>query len=609
MIQIKNLSKSFATQLIFDDVSLSMSCGEKLGFVGRNGSGKSTLFSMISGEQGFESGSIIKPKNYRIGVLPQYIKFTYNTLLKECTSVLSGDKEFEEFRVEKILMGLGFTQEDFAKDPMHFSGGYQLRINLTKLLVQDFNLILLDEPSNYLDITSIRWLQDFLRSYKGEFILITHDRYFMDSVVTHVAGINRKKIKKVQGNTQKLYDQWAEEDEIHEKTMLNIEAKRKNLEQFVTRFKAQANKASQAQSKIKQIAKLPIMEKMTNERLMSFSFNHHSINSKDFLSATDLCFSYEATNPLIKDFNYKIFNGDRIAIIGKNGKGKSTLLNLLAGVLQSQNGEIKKANELRIGHFGQTNITNLTSTNTIIEEIQSANEDLGGREIRSICGAMAFEGDLAEKKISVLSGGEKSRVLLGKLLAKKTNLLLLDEPTNHLDMESIEIIMNQLESYEGSVIIVSHNEGIIRDFAKRLIVFQNNEILCFEGNYDYFLNKIGWIDEENEKNNKKKGSRQESKQRRSEIIKERSKVLKPLKDKIDFLENEIFKLEEDLKFYNDDIIKASETSDAQKIKILSMNIDIAHKKIERNFNELTEIMPEYETLEKKYQNLLEEDES
>jgi len=605
MIQIKNLSKSFATQLIFDDITLSMSSGEKLGLIGRNGSGKSTLFSMISGEQGYDKGSIIKPKNYRIGVLPQYIKFSYDTLLKECTSVLTGEQEFEEFRVEKILMGLGFTQEDFAKNPMHFSGGYQLRINLTKLLVQDFNLILLDEPSNYLDITSIRWLKDFLKSYKGEFILITHDRYFMDSVVTHVAGINRKKIKKVQGNTQKLYDQWAEEDEIHEKTMQNIEAKRKNLEQFVTRFKAQANKASQAQSKIKQIAKLPIMEKMTQERLLSFTFNYAPSNSKDFLSVNNLNFNYPDCPQIIKDFSYKIFNGDRIAIIGKNGKGKSTLLNILAGILNQQVGEIKKASDLRIGHFGQTNIMNLTPTNTIIEEIQSVNEDLGNKEIRSICGAMAFEGSLAEKKISVLSGGEKSRVLLGKLLAQKTNLLLLDEPTNHLDIESIEIIMNQLDSYEGSVIIVTHNEGILKGFAKRLVVFQNNETMCFEGDYNYFLEKIGWADEDTEKTNKKKGTKQEIKQKRSEIIKERSKVLKPLKDRIDFLENEISKLEDDLKYFNDDIIKASETSDAIKIKNLSMNIDFAHKKIEKYFTELTEIMPEYETLEKKYQVFLE----
>ena len=607
MIQIHNLSKSFGPQVIFEDISLSMSSGEKLGLVGRNGSGKSTLFSMICGEQGYDKGSIIRPKNYNIGVLPQYLKFTHDTLLQECTSVLYGEKEFDEFRAQKILMGLGFTEEDFARNPMHFSGGFQLRINLTKLLLQDFNLILLDEPSNYLDITSLRWLKDFLRNYKGEFILITHDRSFMDSVITHVAGINRKKIKKVQGNTEKLYEQWNLEDEIHEKTMINVEAKRKNLEQFVNRFKAQANKATQAKSKMKQIARLPIMEKMTNERLLSFSFNYYPTNSKDFLAAKDLCFHYPESPCIIKDFNYQIFNGDRIAIIGKNGKGKSTLLNLLGGILNGQSGMLKKATDLRVGHFGQTNILNLTLTNTIIEEIQSSNGDLSNKEIRSICGAMAFEGDLAEKKISVLSGGEKSRVLLGKILALKTSLLLLDEPTNHLDIESIEIIMNQLESYEGAVVMVSHNEGILRSFANRLVIFQNNDINCFEGDYDYFLDKIGWPDEDNEKNIKKKGSRQQSKQRRSEIIKERSKVLKPLKDRIDFLENEISKLEKDLKFYNDDIIKASETSDAQKIKNLSIHIDIAHKKIEKNFNELTEIMPEYETLEKKYQSLLEED--
>lgn len=606
MIQIQNLSKAFSTQAIFDDITLTLSKGEKLGLVGRNGSGKSTLFSMISGDLTPDSGEVICPKNYKIGVLPQYIKFEHDSLLKECTSVLTGDRKFDDFRVEKILMGLGFTEEDFNKDPMHFSGGYQLRINLTKLLVQDFDLILLDEPSNYLDITSLRWLKDFLRTYKGEFILITHDRSFMDSVVTHSAGINRKKIKKVKGDTQKLYDQWAEEDEIYEKTMANIEAKRKTLEQFVTRFRAKANKASQAQSKIKQIAKLPIMEKMTSERLMSFTFKYHKSFSKDFMDVKDLSFAYPKSDEIIKDFNYHINNGDRIAIIGKNGKGKSTLLNLIGGALQGKTGEIKKASDLKIGHFGQTNILNLHPGNTIIEEIQSANGDLSIREVRSICGAMAFEGDLAEKQISVLSGGEKSRVLLGKLLAKKTNLLLLDEPTNHLDIESVEIIMNQLNSYEGTVVIVTHNEGILKGFAERLVVFQNNQIQTFEGDYDYFLEKVGWSDEGEIKSSKKKGTKQEIKQKRSEIIKERSKTLKPIKERIDFLETEITKLEEMDQKINHELIHASESSDVAKITNLSMELDQIKKRIEDYFNELTDIMPKYEELEASFEQQLAE---
>ncbi len=498
MIQLNNISKHFGVQVLFEDLTFMVGRGERIGFVGRNGSGKSTLFKVILGELIPDDGEINIPKGYRIGALDQHIHFTKPTVLEECCQVLTEDEQYDWWKAERILFGLGFSEEDLQKAPESFSGGYQVRINLAKALVQNPNLLLLDEPTNYLDIVSLRWLRGFLKTFKGEVLLITHDRDFMDSVTTHTAGLTRKRLKKFQGNTTKFYEQVATSDEMYEQTRLNQEKKKKELQGFVDRFGAKASKAAQAQSRAKQIEKMGTIEKLGDEHSLGFRFNYKECPGKVILETKNLSFSYskKPEDDLFSNLSLSIGRNDRIGIIGKNGKGKSTLLNVLAGELESREGSIITHPSISVGHFGQTNIERLYPGNTIQDEVTSSNPDLSFSQVRKICGTMMFEGDLANKKISVLSGGEKSRVMLGKILAHKSNILLLDEPTNHLDMESIESLTSEVQNFEGSVIFVTHSELMLRAIANKLIIFHKGIAELFDGTYDEFLEKIGWEIEE-----------------------------------------------------------------------------------------------------------------
>lgn len=498
MIQLNNISKHFGVQVLFDDLELVIGKGERIGFVGRNGSGKSTLFKIILGEITPDSGEIKIPKGYQVGALDQHIHFSKPTVLEECCQVLSEDEQYDWWKAERILFGLGFTEEDLQKDPYSFSGGYQVRINLTKALVQNPNLLLLDEPTNYLDIVSLRWLRGFLKGFKGEVLIITHDRDFMDSVATHTIGLTRKRLRKFKGDTAKFYEQVAISDEMYEQTRVTQEKKKKELQGFVDRFGAKASKATQAQSRAKQIEKMGTLEKLSDENSLGFRFNYKECPGKVILEANDLSFSYsgDASEDLFSNLSISVGRHDRIGIIGKNGKGKSTLLNVIAGELEKRTGDIVSHPSISLGHFGQTNIERLHIGNTIQNEISESNPDLTFSQVRKICGTIMFEGDLANKNISVLSGGEKSRVMLGKILARKSNLLLLDEPTNHLDMDSIESLTKEIGNFEGAVIVVTHSELMLKAIVNKLIIFHKGIAEFFDGTYDEFLEKIGWETEE-----------------------------------------------------------------------------------------------------------------
>jgi len=497
MIKIVNLNKTFGKQVLFDELNLSVNKGEHVGLVGRNGHGKSTLFQMILGNVDIDSGNIVIPKNYKIGHLEQHLHFTKPTVLEECMLGLPEDEEYETWKVEKVLFGLGFTEEDMNRAPSEFSGGYQIRMNLAKLLVSTPDMLMLDEPTNYLDIVAIRWLEEFLKSWEGEFILVTHDRSFMDSVVTHVAAIHRTKAKKVEGDTDKLYNQINQEEEIYEKTRLNEAKKRKQEEIFIAKFKAKASFASRTQSRVKKLEKQGEMKALENIEDLELFFNSAHFGSNQMASVEEISFSYNGKEPYIIDnFSLAIGKRDRICIIGKNGKGKSTLLKLLAGELKPLSGRVYKHPTLQEGYFGQTNKLDLNDNNTVAEEIKSADKLCTDNKARTIAGGLMFSGDNALKKIKVLSGGEKSRVLLGKILVTPAHLLFLDEPTNHLDMQSCDSLIEAIDDFDGSVVMVTHNEMHLRAVATKLIVFDNGKISTFNGTYDEFLSYVGWSDED-----------------------------------------------------------------------------------------------------------------
>jgi ATP-binding cassette subfamily F protein 3 len=298
MIQLTNLKKSFGGQTLFNNVNLKLASNQKIGLVGRNGSGKSTLFKIILGEESYDSGEVAIPKNYRIGTLKQHLVFTEKTVREECALVLSEDEQWNFYKIEKLLFGLGFSESDLDKDPLSFSGGYQIRINLVKLLATEPNMLLLDEPTNYLDILSLRWLKGFIKEFDGEVIIITHDRDFMDTVTTHSMGVQRKSLHLVSGDSYKYYSTLGMADETYAKTKQNQDKKRKELEEFVARNKARASTAALAQSKQKELDKMEDMEDLKNDATLAFKFNYKDTPAKVIFRAETLGFGYNKDEPL-----------------------------------------------------------------------------------------------------------------------------------------------------------------------------------------------------------------------------------------------------------------------------------------------------------------------
>jgi ATP-binding cassette subfamily F protein 3 len=530
MIQVNNLDKCYGRQVIFEKAGFILNPGERVGLVGRNGHGKTTLFKMILGQDQPDSGSISIPSGYKAGHLSQHISFSGDTVLKEaCLSLRDTEDGIDEtYKAEIILMGLGFTLEDFSANPLDLSGGYQVRLNLAKVLVSDPNLLLLDEPTNYLDIVSLRWLTQFLRNWKKELIIITHDRDFMDGVTTHTMAIHRCNMRKEAGPTEKVYQQLLLEEEIHEKTRVNDDKKRKETEEFINRFRAKATKAKAVQSRVKALQKKDRLEKLTEIKNLDFAFKSAPFTGKQLMEVNDLSFSFDNDSSLLIDgLTFSVGKKDRIAIIGKNGKGKTTLLNLLAKELKTKTGTVNHHGQLKMAYFGQTNINRLSPHKTIEEEIMDVHPDGNRGATRKICGTMMFPGDNAVKKISVLSGGEKSRVLLGKLLVSPSNMLMLDEPTNHLDMESNDSLVEAIDAFNGSVIIVTHSEMMLHALATRLIVFDDGKVALFEGTYQDFLDRVGWKSENDSSAPRIKKSKPRTKSvNKKQLRRERAAMLK-----------------------------------------------------------------------------------
>ncbi|MBI5739791.1 MAG: ABC-F family ATP-binding cassette domain-containing protein [Nitrospirae bacterium] len=616
MIQVSNLDKCYGRQVIFEKAGFTLNRGERVGLVGRNGHGKTTLFKMILGQEHPDSGCISIPNGYMIGHLSQHISFSEDTVLKEaCVSLRDNEDGIDEtYKAEIILMGLGFTLEDFGTNPLDLSGGYQVRLNLAKVLVSDPDLLLLDEPTNYLDILSLRWLTQFLRNWKKELIIITHDRDFMDGVTTHTMAIHRCRMRKEAGPTDKVYQQLLMEEEIHEKTRMNDDKKRRETEEFINRFRAKASKARAVQSRVKALQKKERLEKLTEIKDLDFAFRSASFTGKKLMEVDDISFSFDNDGPpLIDGLTFSVGKKDRIAIIGKNGKGKTTLLNLLAKELKTGTGDVRHHDQLQMAYFGQTNINRLSLHKTIEEEIIDVHPEGSRGAARKICGIMMFPGDNALKKISVLSGGEKSRVLLGKLLVSPSNMLLLDEPTNHLDMESNDSLVEALADFNGSVIIVTHSEMMLHALATRLIVFDDGKVTLFEGTYQDFLDRVGWKSEidsgvsrvKKPKSGNNSINKKQLRRERAELLKRKSSTMGALQKGMDEAEKEIVRLEEKIEQYNREIIEASLKSDGEAIKILTQKLHDSKSRLDALFTNLDLLRTEAEDRTKEFEEELE----
>ncbi len=603
MIQLTNISKNYSSGVLFNNLDFKLNSGNHIGLVGRNGSGKSTLFKIILGEESADSGDVVIPKGYKIGTLKQHLEFSEPTLREEAALALEDEMKYDVYRVEKILFGLGFVQEDLDKDPLSFSGGYQIRINLAKLLVTEPNLLLLDEPTNYLDIVSLRWLKSFLRAFEGEVILITHDRNFMDSISPHTMGIVRKSLSLIPGNTHKFYEQLKANDELHAKQKISQDKKVKELEEFIAKNKARASTASLAQSKVKQLEKMDRMEDLGFDNNLKFDFNFKDTPAKVLLDVKDLSFGYTPEKILFEKISFTLQKGECLGIIGKNGRGKSTLLNTIAKELKQLSGKVEFHGTTSFAHFGQTNIAHLSDKNTIMDEIYVGNSKLSEAQVRSICGGMMFSGDDAKKKISLLSGGEKSRVMLGQILAKNVNLLFLDEPTNHLDMDSIEALTIAIQNFKGSVIIVTHSEELLRRVCDRLIIFAKDGAEYFDGGYDLFLEKIGWEEEESKEKiiSAPKSNNKENKRLKAELVRERNKITSPLRKKVDKLESSIMKIEELLETHHQELIEVSNAGESSKLMELSKLVSDEENQVEELFEKLEVTQTQLDEINESYE--------
>jgi ATP-binding cassette subfamily F protein 3 len=614
MIRIENLHKSYGDLILFEGINFALNERERLGVVGRNGHGKTTLFRMILGKENPDSGSIIVPKNYRIGYVSQNLEFRHNTILTEAISALPEPEKDHHWKAEKIIAGLGFKQTDFQRHPKTFSGGYQVRLNLAKALIAEPDLLLLDEPTNFLDIISIRWIERFLQNWPHEIMLITHDRSFMDKLVTHTMGIHRGAVRKIEGDTAKYYDQIAQDEEVYEKTRMKDARRRKEIKQFITRFRAKARQANLVQSRIKTLQKMEKKQKLEKLKILDFSFSSSPIQARHLLNARNVNFSYDAEQPLIRDFEITVEAGERICVVGPNGKGKSTLLRLLAGELLPDTGQFKYHPAVEKGYFEQGSVQTLVENRTVLDEIIFSNPDGDRQQARNVCGAMMFSGDDALKKISVLSGGEKSRVMLGKLLVSPTNLLLLDEPTNHLDMESCDALLAAIDNFEGTVIMVTHNEMFLYALAQRLVVFQNDGIDIFGGRYQQFLEKGGWQDESKVSHTQQqtdikmdvsvKLTKKELRRQRSEIISQRSRIVKPIQQQAAAVENKIEKNERELVRLNQSMQQAAQNKDGTKIAEISQAIHLCQQAIDRLFEQLEELTRDLEARNAEFETRL-----
>ncbi|MGD1048515.1 MAG: ABC-F family ATP-binding cassette domain-containing protein, partial [Candidatus Krumholzibacteriaceae bacterium] len=601
MIIVDNISKSYGAQELFRNASFRLNAGERAGLVGRNGRGKTTLFRLIAGLEEPDSGSIAVPKGYAIGYVLQEPEFTEDTVLKEGCRGLAAAESGSHWKVEKILAGLGFGEADMRKHPSELSGGFQVRLNLAKALVREFDLLLLDEPNNYLDITSIRWLTRFLNSWRGELMLITHDRIFMDNVVTHTIGIYRKGLRKIKGDTGKLYARLAMDEEVYEKTRLRDEKKREQVEVFIRRFRAKARLASRVQSRIKALERHEKLEKLENTKDLDFSFAAKPFNGKPVMHVKEVTFGYDPGRALFSNLSFSVGPHDRICVVGKNGKGKTTLLKTLAGDLRPQSGEIMCNATAATAYYAQANADGLIEDRTVLEEIYHSDPSIDQQRARNIAGMMMFEGDAALKKVKVLSGGEKNRLMLGKIIATPVNLLLLDEPTNHLDMESCDALLEAIDDFDGAVVMVTHNEMLLHGLAERLIVFQGGGAGVFEGSYQGFLEDRGW-DEERVRKSKEpdegkremRAARMAQKQARAEFIGERSKALRPLEKRIAELERRIVTAEAELERHYAAIESASKDGDSAAIAELSIKIHASKKEVETCFKRLESASLEYE---------------
>src|SRR5271170_1697027 len=532
MLTLSEISKAYGGRVLFNDVTLQLNREDRIGLVGPNGAGKSTLFSIILGDEEADSGKVMKERNVVLGYLPQEsAPVGDETILELATAIslefaklrkliLSWDSDhhippdhveeihddahnrFHELggyqldaKAKQILSGLGFREKDFERKARELSGGWVMRAHLARLLVQQPDLLLLDEPTNHLDLEALLWFQEYLTTYPGAIVVISHDREFLNHIVSGIVEIRQSKLNRYRGNYDDFLVQRAAAEEQLLAAYKNQQKEIERLQLFADRFRAKASKASQAQSKLKQIERMDKIEAPVNDTSkIGFSFPQPLRSGQKVITLENIHQAY-GENVVYRGMDFLAGRDQRIVLVGPNGAGKSTLLKILAGVLVPQSGVRTLGHNVKAGYYSQYRVEMLSPERTVFEEAMDTTQRVTEQFIRTLLGSFLFRGDDVFKKVSVLSGGEKSRLALVKLLLDPPNLLLMDEPTTHLDMASIDALVYALEQFKGTLIFISHDVYFIRALANHVAHVNAGQLTHYPGGYQYYLDKTKAVSE------------------------------------------------------------------------------------------------------------------
>jgi ATP-binding cassette, subfamily F, member 3 len=616
MITINNLTMGFSKRTLFKDVTLSIFPKEKIGLTGPNGAGKTTLFSIILGETEPLAGNVQMQKNLNIGYLPQEAKFdSQKTVMEELTggderirALMEEKRRLEdenraatdrygdvlheleqlgvyeiEHKAEKILMGLGFNTSDFHRPIMELSGGWRMRTLLAKMLTYPYDLLLLDEPTNYLDLGATLWLKDFLASYQGAFVLISHDRVFLNDVTNYTIILEGAQMMKVKGN----YETYEMQKDIQQKSLERrkkvVDKKRQQLEEFAQRFHAQPNRAAAVRNKRKMIERLEDIELAHEEEsIKEFEFSEFRPSGYSVVQLNGISKSY-GDKTIYRGLDLEIVKGQKICLVGPNGAGKSTLLKILAEVLEPDAGDVKYGHQVEKGYFSQTRTDVLNPERTAFDEVCAAGTNIPAVKVRSLLGLFNFRGDDVFKSVKVLSGGEKSRLILAKLLINPPNFMLLDEPTTHLDIDGVRALTVAFKKYGGTVCFISHDLYFIKEIADCIVDVNAGQVKIYPGGLDYFLEKKQGIEndlkEKNQQAKKDQRAIQKEKKKDRKVDEDRTllaelnaqhrqalKRLSQIKNEISRMENEQKELEMESYVKSRHLTKAFDKRDPDVLK-------------------------------------------
>jgi ATP-binding cassette subfamily F protein 3 len=532
LVVLEHVSLHFGGKRIVEDLNLRIADGDRIGLIGPNGSGKTTLLRLIAHDQAPDGGSMRTARGARVGWLPQEIHVQGGrSLLELVRSAVpgraslesdlaqaerdyaaalegGGDEQqlieqaarlaelherlaqfetlFSDHVAKRILAGLGFEEADHERDVLEFSGGWRMRGVLASLLFSQPDVLLLDEPTNHLDMPSVAWFSAFLKRYTRPFVLISHDREFLNEQINRVVSLEVEGVRQYPGNYERYLQQRAEEEEILENKAANLEREREKSMQFINRFRAQATKAKAVQSRIKALERMESVETYRKRRVMSFQFPPCERAGHEVLKVRGVRKAF-GERVVLPHVDATVYRGDRVGIIGPNGAGKTTLLKLVAGELGADAGAIEFGHHVKAGYYAQHHAELLHPKNTIYDEAASVNREVGPTRVRTVLGSLLFSGDDVDKRVAVLSGGEKARVALARLLLDPGNFLLLDEPTNHLDLESCESLIDTLDTFDGTMIFVSHNRALVRKLATKIWAVEKGEVVEYQGNLDDYM--------------------------------------------------------------------------------------------------------------------------